>query len=357
MKRGIIVFLLLILIFITGCSVEQKEDIEVKQGEVLITDSLDRKVIIEKEPKNIAAIFSPAVHIISVLGASEKIQSVSKGNMRDMLLLEIYPEIKEARTPKGGGHFNIEELIKEPSPDLIICDKTTANDQGLLEKMDKLNIPVLALDFENIDEQKQSIYMIGKILNKEEKAKRYCDDIDDSLEFIMERIDNLKDEEEKTLYHSVNELLRTDIKDSVPVEIIEKLKLNQVAVKEIGNTEGNKNYINLEELLSYDPDLFLVNGEDVFEYINTSERLETLKSYQEGNIYNLPTGISRWGQHYSIETALFSKWLAKTAYPNDFKDIDMKKETKEFYKKHMDIELKDKTVDKILSGTKRGMIN
>lgn len=356
MKKSLIIFLLMTAMVITSCTPENKQLRELKQGEILVTDSSNRQVILDQNPQRIAAIFSPAVHIISALGGSKQIQSVSKGNMRDILLLEIFPEIKKARTPKGGGDFNIEELIKHPSPDLIICDRETANDEGMLDKMDDLGIPVVTIDFKNIEQQKNSIHMIGKILDKELKAKEYCDEIDNSMEFIKDRIERLNKTEEKTIYHSVNELLRTDIEGSVTTEVMKALKLKQYGVKRLGN-EGNKNYINLEELLSYDPDLFIVNGEDVFRYINQSEQFKSLKSHKQGHIYNLPTGISRWGQHYSVETALFSKWLAKTAYPNDFKDIDMKKEAKNFYRKYMDTELDDKTIDEILEGTKRGVFD
>ena len=120
MKKTMLIFILITLAFLTSCSTRNQETRQLKQGEIIIIDSLNREVILDKNPQKIAAIFSPAVHMISVLGGSKQIQSVSKGNMRDKLLLEIFPEIKQARIPKGGGDFNIEELIREPSPDLIL---------------------------------------------------------------------------------------------------------------------------------------------------------------------------------------------------------------------------------------------
>lgn len=112
----------------------------------------------------------------------------------------------------------------------------------------------------------------------------------------------------------------------------------------------SKNYISLEDLFSYDPDYMIVNGEDVYDYIQQSERLHVLKAWKSSNIYNLPTGISRWGQPNSIETALFVKWLGKTVYPELFEDIDMKEEVREFYKKFTDTDLSDEYIEDILSG-------
>ncbi len=337
---------------ISGCggTSDQQEKQDIGATKKKIIDSLDREVIIDKDPKNIAAIFSPAAHTIAILGGSEKIQSVSSGNMRDRLLLEIYPEIADVRTPKGGGQFNIEEMIRKPSPDVIICDAATANDESTMNKIEKFRIPVVVYDFKNLEEQKKAIKMVGEIIEKQSEAEEYCDGIDRAVEEVSSRINSSDVEKNKTIYHAVNELLRGDIEGTVPVEIIERLSLEQKGVRAMDGFNDSKNYISLEDLFSYDPDYMIVNGEDVYDYIQQSERLHVLKAWKSSNIYNLPTGISRWGQPNSIETALFVKWLGKTVYPELFEDIDMKEEVREFYKKFTDTDLSDEYIEDILSG-------
>ena len=66
----------------------------------------------------------------------------------------------------------------------------------------------------------------------------------------------------------------------------------------------------------------------------------------------MPIGISRWGHPGSIETPLAILWAAKILYPNLFKDINIRKETRQYYKRFYDYELSDKLLEQILSGTK-----
>lgn len=360
-KKNKFIFVFVIIIFIViffsfknlnniSFNLEKKSEFSIKEDEHIIEDSLKRKVKVKKNPERIAAIFSPAVHTIAILGGSEKIQSVSSGNMRDKLLLDIYPSISKARTPKGGGQFNIEELMKKPTPDLIIVDAETVNNKKLMKKIDRFNVPVIALDFKNIEEQKKAILMIGKVLNNEDKAKQFNDEIDSTLKEIEDKIKTKNKKNRRTLYHAVNELLRGDIKDTVPAEIINRLNIDHKGVSDLKGFNRAKNYISLEQLFSFDPDYIIINGEDVFDYINENTRLHSLKAYKENNIYNIPVAISRWGQPNSIETVLFSKWLAKTIYPEEFSELDIKNETKIFYKKYTNVDLDEKTLENILSG-------
>ena len=72
-----------------------------------------------------------------------------------------------------------------------------------------------------------------------------------------------------------------------------------------------------------------------------------------GNVFQMPIGISRWGHPGSLETPLAVLWTAKTLYPDLFRDIELKKELKYFYKTFFDYDLSKKMVEQVLAG--RGM--
>ena len=56
------------------------------------------------------------------------------------------------------------------------------------------------------------------------------------------------------------------------------------------------------------------------------------------------------GPSLPIETLLAILCTAKTIYPEQFPDIDIEKETRDFYLKFFDYQLSDEQVAKILSG-------
>ena len=77
-----------------------------------------------------------------------------------------------------------------------------------------------------------------------------------------------------------------------------------------------------------------------------------MKAVMNNKVFQMPIGISRWGHPGSIETPLAILWAAKTLYPDLFKDINIRTETRQYYKRFFDYELSDKLLEQILSGTK-----
>lgn len=352
-KAWIFVLLWVLMVLATACSpggIGSSDTIQANEDQRIVMDSMGRRVALPKEIHNVAAIFSPAAHIICMLGDSDKIQSVSEGNMRDQLLLRLYPSVGDARTPKGGGAFNVEELYREPLPEVVFCDPATIEDRDTLKQMERFKVPIVAIDFQTLEEQKSAIELIGTILGREEKAARYCDYMDATQKLIIDRIETAEKGEPVTLYHGVNELLRGDTQKSISADIIGQMGIRQLGVKDMPGLNDAKNYISLETLFSDDPQYIIVNGADVYDYIQQNERLHVLKSYQNNHVYNLPVGISRWGQPYSLETPMFMLWLGKTIYPDLFGDINMKQEMKAYYQTYFDANLSDEVLDQILAG-------
>lgn len=345
--------LLVLVLLVSACSSignQLTDSAQAGENQRIVTDCLGRTVAVPKEIDRVAAIFSPAAHIICMLGDSEKIQSVSEGNMRDRLLLNLYPAVADARTPKGGGAFNVEELYREPLPDIIFCDPATVNDGDTMKQLEKFKVPVVAIDFQTITDQKTAIMLIGTIMGREEKAARYCAYLDETQKLITGRIEAAGKSDTITLYHAVNELLRGDTEKSLSADIIDRMGIAQLGVKAMPGLNDAKNYISLETLFADDPQYIIVNGADVYDYILQNERLHVLQAYQNNHVYNLPVGISRWGQPYSLETPLFMLWLGKTVYPELFEDVDMKQEMKTYYQTFFDADLSDDILNQILEG-------
>lgn len=345
--------LLAVMAFLSACSPAANpsaQAVQADHNQRLVTDSLGRTVAVPVEIDQVAAIFSPAVHILCMLGDSEKIQSVSDGNLRDRLLLKLYPAVADARTPKGGGAFNVEELFQEPLPDVIFCDPATVNDPKTMKQLQKFKVPVVAIDFQTIEDQKAAILLMATIMGHEDKAAKYCAYLDETEKLITGRINAAGKSEEITLYHAVNELLRGDTEASLSADIIARMGITQLGVAAQPGLNEAKNYISLETLFAADPQYIIVNGADVYDYILQNERLHVLKAYQNQQVYNLPVGISRWGQPYSLETPLFMLWLGKTVYPELFLDIDLKQEMKRYYQTFFEADLSDDILNQILAG-------
>lgn len=107
-----------------------------------------------------------------------------------------------------------------------------------------------------------------------------------------------------------------------------------------------------EALLEIDPDVVVIGGvyyksmEDTF---YTDPYLADLKAVQSKQIYNVPVGLIPWDQ-YGVEYLLLCLWTASVIYPDAFADIDIAKETQDFYKTYCGVELSDQDVAYLLAG-------
>ncbi|MEI3502794.1 MAG: hypothetical protein V8Q42_03705 [Anaerovoracaceae bacterium] len=65
-----------------------------------------------------------------------------------------------------------------------------------------------------MDELKNAVEVAGDIFGKEEQAQRY-NGFDDTLEMVDEKLADAEEDDEPSVYHSVNEATRTDPEDSI----------------------------------------------------------------------------------------------------------------------------------------------
>ena len=64
----------------------------------------------------------------------------------------------------------------------------------------------------------------------------------------------------------------------------------------------------------------------------------------------MPLGMYR-SYTPGADTPMTLLWLAKTTYPDKFKDIDLTKEVKDYYKEVFGVDLTDKQVESIFAPT------
>jgi iron complex transport system substrate-binding protein len=348
--------ILLTVPFSGGCSrpasTVAAPDLTPEEGYIIVTDYLGKEVKVKQNPDYIGSVFAVSSHVLAMFGDVEKIVAISEGNTRDFLFCEIYPQILNARVVKGNNILNIEEIAKKPRPEVLIFNPEITLDERMTTQLEKLGIPIVTIAYDTMEQQQQTIELLGRIVGRDKEAAAYNEYYRHVIDLVSSRTANIPQEERKSVYHAINELLRTDRANSLSEDWLNLVGVNNVAFsgvqEEVFGIE--KNYISLEELLQQNPEYIIINGGDVLDYINASTQLHNLRAYREDHIYLLPLGVSRWGHPYSIETPLAILWTAKTIYPELFPDVDIEKETRDFYRNFFDYELSDAQLAKILSG-------
>ena len=207
-KKNVIISIILALMMactITGCGGNSGSG----QGEKTVTDCAGRQVEIPAEPENVACLYATAAHMMAMLDEGEKIAGCPNGVKSDVLMQMKYPEITETATPHQEGSVNAEELLRIDT-DLALVSFSLAASEGEMAKLDELGIPYVVIDYTTIDELRTAVKVAGEVFGKEDKAQAYLKFFDDTLGMVDERLVDVDMNDAPSVYHSVNESIRTD---------------------------------------------------------------------------------------------------------------------------------------------------
>ena len=351
MKKIIILLLILALIAVAGaCTIdtavsESTDD----QAMITVTDFVGREVAIPDTVDRVAALYSPTGHITVMLGHGESIVATSNGILRDKLLHEICPAVKDAVPVKISTDFNIEELVAL-GVDVVFIPYDMYTDHNTKTVLDEFDLPYLVTDFNSIEDHQELILLLGEVFDEQEEAEAFCEYYDQIIAMTNSMLAELPEEDRIRVYHSMNEAVNTVAEDTLPHQWMEIAKGINVSLDGDLMLDGDKYYATLEDILAWNPQVILSNVEETTQYIMTQPAWENIEAVKNGRVYQMPVGVSRWGHKTSIETPLAIVWTAKTLYPEYCQQIDIEASIKEFYLEFFETELDDQQVNDILSG-------
>ena len=340
----IIVVLFMLLTLLTACNYSKP----IENG-VQITDMLGRTVTIPADPQRIAGLDPFAGQVIIMFGYGDRMMATVGGVKRDLLLQSMCPELVNAANVKEEGAINAEQLLSLDI-DLIFIKGEVYQKTSEREKLDKLGIPYLVIDYSSMEEQCNAAKLIGEAFGKYEKAESYVKYYQDTIKKISELTSAIPDKEKPSLYHSINIAIRTDTNGSLGAEWIAVTGAKNVSLG-ASLLFGEKNYnTTLEEIFVWNPDIIICNESGVNEYMLSDSKWLGLRAVREKRVYQIPIGVSRMGHPNSIETPLAIWWLADLLYPEYMTGFDFRQELKDFYRNFFDYIVDEETIDNIISG-------
>ena len=355
MKKKIVSILavLVMLFSVTACGSSSGP---AKGAAKIITDCAGRTVEIPEEPQRVACLYASTAHMMAMLDEGDKIVGAPGGVKSDVLMQMKYPQIKETATPYQEGSINVEELLRVEA-DMALVRYSTASNKGEVEKLEKVGIPYVVVDYTTIEELQNAIDVMGKVFNKEEQAQKYIQFQKDTIEMVNGKLKDVAEENWPSVYHSVNEAIRTDGEGDICGEIMNLAAVKNISIEKRVQAGGDKTYTTLEEIYKWDPLAFIANESSVTDYILSDSKWEGLTAVKNKKVYTLPVGATRWCHPGSMEAHMGVLAVAKLFYPDKFADMDLEAYTSDYYQEYFDLKLDHKAVKKILSGEGMRMSN
>lgn len=314
-------------------------------------DCVGREVELPDKMNRIAAIDAFSGELMVMIGAGEQMVACPQGVKSDLLLQEIYPELEQTAVVQSGGAINAEALL-ELDPDVVLLKYGLYISDGEVEKLEKLGIPYLVIGYTTMEEQIDAIRLIGQLNGGDAlaKADKICDYYEHIIELVSEKKKQLDPDEQISVYHSINQVFRTDGKNSLGADWISAVGCIDCSVGETLKAERDGYFANQEQLFVWDPDAIICNDKMAADFFKTDEGWSGLRAVREGAVYQIPVGATRWGQAGSVETFFGMLWLGTTVYPELYQDVDLEMEVRKFYQDVLGISVDKSMYEKIISG-------
>lgn len=364
------VFLLIVSMLIAACggTSETKKDTAQNSKPIEITDVTGRTVTLKKPAERVVLQWSgaggPFFTISALMGKdTPKVIAGMDTSLQDYradMWKHFTTEMPElAKIPVvgtiGDKTFNAEQVVAL-NPDVIFIpvDLKDQYESDAKAKMDAAGIQTIYIDYhaEKLESHQKSIEAIGKALGKEERAAEINKFYTDRVTRVLDRVSKIN-KPKPTVYLEVGmngpEEFGNSFSGNYSWGALATMAGGDVITKDVIKKTSP---INPEFILEKNPDIIMIMGsywpkkptsmrlgfeatEDSSQALLkafTTERQgwSELKAVENKQVYSAHHGLPR-----EVFDAAVFEYLAKTFYPEEFKDVDPEATLKEFYDKFL----------------------
>lgn len=364
------VFLLIVSMLIAACGgpSETKKNASQVNKPIEITDVTGRTVTLKKPAERVVLQWSgaggPFFTISALMGKdTPKVIAGMDTSLQDYradMWKHFTTEMPElAKIPVvgtiGDKTFNAEQVVAL-NPDVIFIpvDLKDQYESDAKAKMDAAGIQTIYIDYhaEKLESHQKSIEAIGKALGKEERAAEISKFYTDRVTRVLDRVSKIN-KPKPTVYIEVGmngpEEFGNSFSGNYSWGALATMAGGDVITKDAVKKSSP---INPEFVLEENPDIIMIMGsywpkkptsmrlgfeatEDSSQALLkafTTERQgwSELKAVENKQVYSAHHGLPR-----EVFDAAVFEYLAKTFYPEEFKDVDPEATLKEFYDKFL----------------------
>ena len=167
------------------------------------------------------------------------------------------------------------------------------------------------------------------------------------MALVAERLKGLPAGERVRVYHSMGNPLFTSGKPSLNQDWMDLAGAENVAERWFDGKPRRSGEVALEQIVAANPAAIVAMNRRDADAITASPRWASVDAVVHHRVYVNPKGMFWWCRETS-EEALQFLWLAKTLYPQRFADVDMRRETRDFYRQFFGITLSEAQLNDVL---------
>ncbi len=357
-KLMAVFFAALMLVACTACAGNQNGQEETAEADTItITDHGDNEVTLPAQIDKIAvADILPLPSVLSVFFDSADslvgISPVSMAAAENGLLGELYPEILEADTGWiDGTSVNVEELMKlEPDVVFYSAESPDVGDTLRQAGFNAVAVSAAKWDYDCIETLNQWIALLSQIFPGNDKAQTVADYSNEIYNMVQETVAGIPDEERERVFYLFNY-------DDTNITTSGKHFFGQWWADAVGAVNvaeelstDNSAVVGMEQIYSWNPQMIFITNftsaqpEDLYNNTIGNYDWSQIDAISNQQAYKMPLGVYRTYTP-GADTPMTLLWMAKTVYPDLFRDLDLNQEVKDYYQEVFGITLTDEQIN------------
>ncbi|WP_115717565.1 ABC transporter substrate-binding protein [Gallaecimonas mangrovi] len=287
--------------------------------------------------------------ILAMLGAGNNIVATTRIARSTPAFQKFVPAIKNAAlaTMGSANGVNVETLIAL-HPDILFVP--SGFNAVKKQQLNSAGIAVAELHGNSLEALKERVTITAKLLGGKApaEAKAYQAYFRHNEQLIAKRLAAIPKAKRLRVYLASGRALSTSASPSLDQDWLNAAgAINVAAHWQLSKERYHAPNVSLESVLAANPDVIIAMRAEDAETILHDPRWQTINAVKNGRVYANPRGLFWWCRETS-EQALQILWAAKTLYPSAFSDIDMAKETQQFYRRFFHIQLSGSDVQQFL---------
>jgi len=244
----------------------------------------------------------------------------------------------------SGQSINLESLVAA-KPDLVLIWEDDMLVQTVSAQIAKLGVPTLTVPFRQIESMPEAMERVGDAVGESARGKALASYTRGIIREIRTSLSGTK----PVRYYYAEGLdgLSTECDSSFHVVAMNFAGGRNVHRCRQSNLRGLEK-INFETLLTYDPEVIIVQHAMVYEDLVNDPMWRQLKAVKNGRIYLVPSVPFNWvDRPPSFMRVIGIQWLAYLFHPESYR-IDLNARVAEFYKRFLRVDLTDKELNTLL---------
>ncbi|MTJ83864.1 MAG: ABC transporter substrate-binding protein [Telmatospirillum sp.] len=287
---------------------------------VTVTDKSGRTVTVEAPVRR--AILFETYEVTSALGAWDRGVGISRYAFDNDLVKAGRPGLR-AEVADGGAmaDVNVEHLLAL-NPDLVVV---WSLNPGLVSFLEGKGIPVIVCNPESPQEVMDALRLQGRLFDRRAEAERAAGAIRAMLDKVAARTRDMVPADRRHGLWMLGKPTVVGARNSVAARIMVAAGIDNVA----GDIPESWAEVPVERILAWNPDIVFIWGWARFEAgdIVSGGQWQNLTAARRGTVWKTP----RWST-WSPRLAPMALWMASKAYPDRFRDVDVRGEIDSFFR-------------------------